>query len=199
MATVRATITRALRKLRILPAGGQPKASELADGVTVVQGLFDGWGSGGMFGRLSTIIGDDGDTVSFGTDEYLEVILWEATVDDPAVELPVRVRDIFTDETRTPPDLSYSEVVDEETGTRKAFLWDARQARWVRVDNLTADSVMPLSGRGSEGLAAVLAMRMAEEYGAQVGPLVVREAGAFLQAMSTRYGEQRQTNTADYF
>lgn len=197
-ATVRQTITRALRKLRVVASGDEPTAAELADGLSVVQGMFDAWATGGMFGRLNTLLGDDG-TVSFGTDEYLEVVVWEAPDGDATVELPVRVRDIYTNETRTPPDLAFAELVDETTGNRKTFIWDARQAKWVRLDNLTVDSVMPLAARSTEGMAAVVAMKLSEEFGAQLGPLVAREAGAFLQAMSTRYGEQRQTGTADFF
>ena len=192
MATVRATVTRAMRKLRLVASGDEPTAAELADGVAVVQGIFDAWAAGGMFGRLDRQLGN--------ASAYEPVVLlWESLPGDTSVELPVRLRDPETGDTVPPADLSYIEVVDETTGVRKAYLWDARKAAWGRVDALTADSAMPLSGRSAEGLAAVVATRLAEEFGQSPGPWLVREAGGFLQAMATRYGETRETTQADYF
>lgn len=199
MVTVRQTITRALRKLRVVASGDEPTAAEAADGLAAVQGMFDQWASGGMFGRLGEYLGDD-QGVTFNTDAYgREVVLWEVHPGDPTVELPIRVRDAFTGNLRPPAHLSFTEIVDETTGIRKTFLYDARKAQWVRLDNLTLDSEMPLAGSGAEGIAAALALRIAEEFGAQPGPLLVREAGRFTFSLSTRYGEERREGTADYF
>lgn len=199
MVTVRQTITRALRKLRVVASGDEPTAAEAADGLAAVQGMFDQWASSGMFGRLSQYFGD-AQGVTFNTDENgREVVLWEAPPSDPTVELPIRVRDSFTGDLRPPAHLSFTEIVDEATGTRKTFLYDARKAQWVRLDNLALESEMPLAGSGAEGIAAALAMRIAEEFGAEPGPMLAREASRFTFALSARYGEERRTGTSVYF
>lgn len=189
MATCRYTIKRALQKLAIIAPGNDPEASEAETGLAVLQGLFDGWGSGGMFGRVvNGLAGIDPDTVV--TTALPEV--------GAPVELPILVRDIDGEEV-PPPDLAYAENVNATTSVRRAYLFDGRMAKWVRVDALTLDSECPLSRRNSEGMAAVLAMTMAEDFGVTPGPLLMRQSGQFLFGMSARYGEKRREGTAAYF
>jgi hypothetical protein len=189
MATCRAIIKRALQKLAIIAPGNDPEASEADTGLAVVQGLFDGWGSGGMFGRvINGLAGIDPDTIV------------STALPEPGapVELPILVRDSDGEEV-PPPDLAYAEHVDETTSDRRAYLYDGRMAKWVRVDALTLDSDCPLARRNSEGMAAVVAVAMAEDFGVTPGPRLTVQAGQFLFGMSARYGEKRRVGTAVYF
>jgi hypothetical protein len=192
VATARAIITRAMRKLRLLAAGGVPTANEAADGLAVLQGIYDGWTTNGTFGPLSQLLGSESPYVG-------DVIAWGTPDGETDIELPTRLQDARTGETVPPPDLSYAEVVKESDNTRRAFVWDARWGGWRRIDSIGLDSDAPLSGRGAEGLAALLALHMAEEFGAQVGPVVLREAGSFQRSLAASPGEAPTATQAVYF
>jgi hypothetical protein len=190
MATCRYTIKRGLQKLAIIAPGDDPDASEADTGLAVLQGLFDAWANAGMFGRL------DVDSIAgIEADDVVSVALPESGA---PVSLPIVVKDSDGEDV-LPPDLAYAEYVNTSTSERRAYLFDRRMAKWTRIDTLTLDSECPLSRRNSEGMAAVLAVYMAGDFGVTPGPLVVRQAGSFQLALSTRMGEPRVETTAAFF
>lgn len=201
MATVRQVYTRALRKLRVIASGETPTSEELSDGASVVQGIFNGWIENGMFGRFGVTLSDSIDDLDYFTADgrRYEVTLWESPADDDSIELPVRVVDPETGRTTTPPDLAIVELVDETAGTRKTYIYDARVAAWVKISDMTPDSTCPLSGRSLEGIAALVATRVADEFGATPGALTLREAGEFVTAIASRAAEAPTTGTAAYY
>ena len=198
MVTVRQTITRALRKLRVIASGEEPTAAEAADGLAVVQGMVDAWASGGMFGRLTEYFGD-ASGIKFGTEATAWQVLESTPVPgDVTVTLPTRVRWPDGDEA-PPPHMTLYEIVDDTGGTLKRFAWDARMGRYVLLHALTLDSPMPLATAGAEGMAALVATKLAEEFGAEIGPALVREAAHFKFNLSARYGDKRLEGQAVYF
>lgn len=189
MATCRTIVRRALQKLTVIAAGEEPDASEAELGLSGLQGVFDTYSTNGMFGRLDAFLA--GALPS-------DVLEWALPEPRAPVELPIRIRDSNGDAV-TPPDLSYSEYVDEATGERRCYLYDARRGAWGRIDTLTLDSECPLSRRGVEGIAAVLAIAICEDFGATPGPVTLRQAGTFQLGLSMRLGDTRNEGTAVYF
>ena len=189
MTTCRAIIKRALQKLAIIAPGDDPEASEAETGLAVLQGMFDGWASSGMFGRVDAFL--NGALSS-------DIVEWILPEPSAPVELPIRIRDSNGD-VLPPRDLSFVEYVDEATGERRNYLFDARRGAWLRIDNLTFDTDCPLARRNVEGLAAVLAVNMADDFGVDVRPLTLRQSGQFLFAMSAKYSETRREGVAEYF
>lgn len=181
MATCRDIVARALHMTGIVPRSEDPDADELRDGLTVLQSLYDGWLTGGMFGRLTDV---------YEPGDYEALESQRVFVDSGTVTLPATIDE------RKPRDLVAIEAHDD--AGRRAWIWD--RTEWVRIDALAASDTAPLSNRGVNGLAACLAVAYAEEYGAQLSASVVRQCGQFKSALSYKFGSEREpAAAADYF
>jgi len=180
MTTVRDIVARALRMLG-WRKGRDPRPAELADGLIALQGLYDAWFTGGMFGRLADY---------YTEDDYEAAVGQRVFATSGTVTLPELVED-----EHPPRDLSAIEVNDGDG--RRAYIWD-RQA-WVRIDALADSSDAPLANRGSEGLAASLAVWIAEEYGETPGPVTASKAAAFKTNLRLRYGTQQEPIAGQWF
>lgn len=187
MPTCRDIITRALRKARVYAAGETPSDDDMEDGLDELQNLYEQWGVGGMFGRLSDV---------YTNSDYEAAPNERVTVTDSAVvTIPVTVDDDGTD--YPPFDLAFVEVIDTVGETVTRYIYEG--GAWVEVSNLALDDEAPLAGRGRSGLAACLAIAYAEEFGASVGPGVARQAGSFRTALSLKAGGDAQRTAPDYF
>lgn len=187
MPTCRDTITRALRKVRAYSAGEEPSASDMNDGMEELQSLYEHWASNGMFGRLTdvSVAGD------YTAGEFERVTLTETGT----VTIPTSFDD--GGDSLPPYDMSYIEVVDIILQTVTRYLYDAGQ--WVEIGALTLDDEAPLASKGRGGLAACLAMAIAEEYGESVGPATMRQAAAFKTGLSLKLGGDAPRTAPDYF
>lgn len=180
MATCRDIVARALRMSGIVRHGRDPKASELDEGMFALQGLYDAWFTGGMFGRLEDYQSEDDYDARAGQRIF---------VTSGIVTLPVNERDYPI------RDLAAIEINDV-TG-RKAYVWD-RQA-WVRVDALEPSDEAPLSNRGAEGLAACLATWIVEDYGETPTPMVMAKAGSYKTNLRLQFGSEQEPVPGQYF
>lgn len=181
MATCLDVITRALRMIGVVPREDEPSAAELRDGLTVMQSLYDGWLTGGMFGRLTDVY-EPGD---YEAGEGERVFITDGTL-----TLPTEI-----DEDRKPRDLVAIEGFDI-TG-RKAYVWD--RTAWTRIDALTATDEAPLASRGVNGLAACVAVAYADEFGAPIGPGTLLQARNFKTALSYKFGSERAVSMGIWF
>jgi hypothetical protein len=187
MPTCRDIITRALRKARVYAAGETPSDDDMADGLDELQNLYEQWGSNGMFGRLADVL---------TADDYEASPNERITVTDAAtVTIPTSFE---TDGEDYPAyDTAFIEVVDVDAGTVTRYLWES--GAWVEISGLGLNDEAPLAGKGRSGLAACLAIPLAEEFGTNVGPGVARQAGAFKTGLSLKYGSDAQRTASDYF
>ncbi len=181
MATCRDIVTRALVMARVVARGDDPDAQELEDGLTVLQGLYDSWLVGGMFGRLTDVY-EPGDYEA-GEGERVHI-------DSGTLTLPTTIDDV-----RKPRDLVAIEGFDD-TG-RKAYIWD-RNA-WVRITGLLENDDAPLADRSVNGLAACVALNYAHEFGAELREGVVMQARSFKTALSYKLGSEREVREASWF
>ena len=162
MATCLATILRAFRMARIVAVGDEPNAHELDEGMAALASIYD---------RLA-------DTALSAFDEIYETDDYTPSPNERvyctgAVTLP----DLTEDDERI-PDLACISYCDETTdGDWRSYVSD--RGTWVRLDSLTQDSEAPLSNRNEDGLAALVAVELAEQFGAQIGPVTAQKARRF--------------------
>jgi len=181
MPTCRDIITRALRMSEVIGRSEEPDAEELQDGMIVLQSLYLGWFTSGMFGKLCDVY-EQGD---YDAGENQRVYL-----EDGVVTLPETI-----DEDRKPRDLVAVEV-DSEAGAQ-IHVWD--RTKWVRLDSLEPTDDAPLANRGPNGLAACLAMNFCEEFGAPIKQSMALQARAFKSALSLKYGTTQGNAYGQYF
>ncbi len=182
-------ITAAMRQARVIALGEVPESTESDAGLFALQGLYEQWIVGGMFGQLE----DSTETASL-TAAPFQRIRHPGTV---TVTLPTTVDDggdIFP-----PYDLSIIETFNTTTGVLTRYLYDASGAGWVSISDLLTSSTAPLATRGRDGLAACLAMSFAELFGASIGPGVAMRARNFKTALSMKLGADRPRAAAEYY
>lgn len=185
MTTCRDIIARAFRKLKVYAPGEEPSADDLADGLDELQGLYEAWGSGGLFGRLNDTLQSAG---------YEASPFDRVQISGGTVTLPTSLSE---DDEAPPYALSFIEVIDTDAPSVTRYLFE--NGEWLDVSELAATDEAPLSSRGRAGLVACLAVNLAEEYGAEIGPALLRQAGAFKTALSLKLGSTAQRSGADYF
>jgi hypothetical protein len=190
MTTCRDVITYALRQARVISAGEEPEASEAADGLTALQAMYDGWVSGGMFGRLEDVYLTSNDTAEEGK-RYL--LASGVTLTTPTT---ISAEDSEDGEIRQPRDLSLFESVTS-AGVRSVKLYDRYQ--WVEITGLVLGSDAPLASRGVAGLSACLAQTYAEMFGASIGPQTSLLAVQFKAGLSLKLGSTRPRAAVEYY
>lgn len=203
--TVRDIGTLAFRKLGILRAGGEMKAADAQEALESLSSYYQECISAGAFGRVRDVPVSSAYTGDAGKNQHIN-ILTEDTVD---IELPdtlpacywaywVPCRDYgwglnvpLGDGTgdNVPPDKSVVRITSKYDENRATYLYDGTIQRWLRIDNLTLDSEAPLSARNPDGLASLLAVRLADQFGSDLlSPLTLNAANRFKMAMVTTYG-----------
>lgn len=194
MATCRDVVTSAMKLARAIAPGESPDADEAADGLACLQSLYDGFVSGGIFGKLDDIYLTADDTAEEGK-RYL--LAAGVTLSESAT---VAAEDSADGTDRQVRDLSLYEKVDS-TGVRTVRLYD--RTGWVNLLSLTLDDTAPLSSRGEMGLAACLALSgaFAAMFAdtASMNPDVRRLANNFMASLAYKLGSTRDRRTAEYF
>jgi hypothetical protein len=206
--TCRDIVRRALRKLSRFAAGAAPDGDSLTDGIETLQSIMDEMIENGVFGQLYDVI---------VTDATYDALPQQRVVCNRmggvAVNLPQFITENllntsgrgcydygFSDYCGTlptkPRDLACIQVNDEFSGTSGSWIFNAKSGRWVEAHDLSVNSNSPLGGRYAEGLAAMLAERMASEYGMQTPPEVSRAATEAKYTLTHRNAVVRDTQYA---
>ena len=187
MPTCSDIIARAFRKTGIYSPGEIPSDEDMADGLDELQNLYEQWGSNGMFGRLADV---------YVNSNYEAAPNERVTVSNAAiVTIPVTIADDGED--FPPYEMAFVEVIDPVLVSVTRYLYSA--GSWVLISGLTLTGEAPLSHRGRAGLAACLALALAEEFGAQAGGGVMRQAASFKTGLAMKYGADATRTAPDYF
>lgn len=190
MATCQEVITPALRKLsKVYEGQPAPIAYDSANALEVLNSLFEETFSRGLFGRLTDVLIEEDYTAGEN-----ERIINDSDA-DVVVTLPGTIDADEADE-RAPYDLS---VVVVAADTPQFYIYEANKAAWITAYDLSLDDYCPLSSRGRHGLACWLAARLADEYGAEIGPATLREAARFHGALAIKFDSARQATETDFF
>lgn len=205
--TVRDIATRAGRKLGIIRAGGELKAADAQDMLASLISFYQECVTMGTFGRVQDVPISAAFTGNSGVNQHINIL----TEDAVEITLPSVVPYDWWDTWRpcrdygwglnvpiggnngdnVPPDRSVIRVTDQFSTTRASYVYDGTVQRWMRFDSLALEDEAPLSARGADGLAAVLAERVADEFGSEMlSPLTMRAARAYRVGLVTHYGKQ---------
>lgn len=206
MKTARDVITLSLKKIGVLRSGGEASASDAADALASLASLYEEWISQGAFGRVRDVVV----SVAGEATAYPSVHINEM-VDGVSIDLPSVVpydywytwrpyRDYGwglnvplggDDGYNVPRDKSVIRITSSENTTRATYIYDGTIQRWMRIDTLDLDGEAPLSARGFDGLASVLAVRLTELFGSELaGPQTLRSANRYSVALVTNYGTE---------
>lgn len=206
MKTARDVINLSLKKIGVLRSGGEASASDAADALASLVSLYEEWISQGAFGRVRDVVVN----IAGEATAYPSVHVNE-TVGGVTIELPQTVpydywytwrpyRDYGwglnvplggDDGYNVPRDKSVIRITSSENTTRATYIYDGTIQRWMRLDTLGLSDEAPLSARGFDGLASVLAVRMTELFGSELaGPQTMRSANRYNLALVTNYGTE---------
>lgn len=204
MQTTRDVINSALRKLGILRAGGSASDGAATDALSSLSSWYQEIITNGTCGRIENIPIGAATTATTGANQHINVLTDEAV----NLTLPVTVPYAYWDTwmpcrdygwglnvplggnsgDNVPPDKSVVRITDQFGFGRATYIYDAPVQRWMRIDALTLDDEAPLSARGPDGLAAVLATRLVAEYGdALLSAATLQAANRYRLALVNSY------------
>lgn len=199
MATVRQLLTSAARKMRVVSEGVRTLAPYNEEvGLQLLEGLYQHMMATGDFGRLTDVLVE----ADYEAKEFERVK--DVSVAGVTITLPDTITiesDPCSDEDeRVPRDLCPVVIVNRDTATPDNYVYDAMVGDWVplfsatdeKPTGFTLDSQAPLSQRGTDGLASVLAVAWGAERGVAVSPVTASRSAAFLSAIRQRNVSQRR-------
>lgn len=195
MATCLDTIKWAMRRLQVLRIGKEPTAAEAVEGLAALEGLYARFATTGVFSRLVPEIQD----AALTAEEQQRLI---TTTGGPyIVTMPSSLLDDGTGETRLPYDLAYVAGLVTVDGAQIPARWvyEADRAAWSQLYSLSLTTVAPLSFRDPGGLAACLAIDLADGFNVEPSGAVQRDAGVFLSNLSRRPSEPERPVEYTYF
>lgn len=202
--TARDVAALALRKLGVLRAGAEPKAADAAEALASLSSFYEECITSGAFGRVANIPVTIGGDATSGVNQHINVL----TEDEVNIDLPtvvpyyhwdtwMRCRDYGwglnvplgpDNGDNVPPDKSVVRVTDQFGTGRATYIYDSPIQRWVRIDALTLNDEPPLSARSLDGLASVIAVRLADQFGSQLSATTVQSANRYQSALVHNYG-----------
>jgi len=216
MASAKSVITLALSKLGVSGAGKAPRQSDLDLGITTLQALYRYLISSGALGRARPVTPVDHYTARendriFRTAEH--ATLFQIDLPDIVTDTYAGCSDsIYYDDPqcsgpRPPREGAFVIINDANTGNTAEYIYEGYTNRWISVHDLSLqereevrdanggilavkpESVAPLSYRDMNGLAALLATKLADHYSATPSALTIRDALNWQAALANGFGE----------
>lgn len=197
MATANDIITVALRLLGVVASGEAIPADQARDGLAALNALLDSLPSNGVGCPLSPVnVSRDYAT---GGNEALFLPVGGVTITLPAAPMDgmrVQVIDVGAAFGSAPVkivptgrlmDGQAAPVSLAAAGTNRTWMYRADLGDWRSMGALTATNPVPYPSRFDEGLAAMLAIRLAPTYGMGVPDAVALMARDGQQAMAAAY------------
>lgn len=178
MSTCQNIVRRAMRLMGVLTAGQQPSGADATDGMERLQSIIlslPGLTQGGHWREHAA-------SSAYTAKEGSRI-----TVTAPgAVTLPLTVTcDGYT---RPPRDLAKVQILGASAANAGTWLYSATKGVWGKASNMALGDELPFGAEDDEGLAALLAVAWADEYGpsAVIGPRTVALAAQASRSFSAR-------------
>jgi hypothetical protein len=194
MTTCRVLTKRSLRMLGVLASGEDADASDASDALEALQSMLLS-----LPGMWWTDVETDEDYTAEENERIRVNSNSAVTVTIPVVVgseekvLTCCGQTILKCEgydDRAPKDGARVQVTDTNSNAALTYYYCADVAAWMPVESLTLNSEVPLNADMIDGLAAMLAVRLAPEYGVELSPVVVGLAGEARTKMRARYGRR---------
>lgn len=191
MATCRAIVNGALRKIGRLGGGREARPADLQDTLDALKAMYRMWINAGAFGRLADVT----PTIDYIAIENVRI--FRNSSNTLQITLPETISENGIN--RTPMDCSVVVVIDAFTGSVTEFIYDGQTKAWTSLYGLTVDGEAPLSRRGEQGLMACLAVQIADEFGGNLGQATLQQASSFQTALTHRYSVPATLGETVYF
>lgn len=186
--TCQEIITEALEENGSRGIGDTPSAEESARALSRLQSMWNAAVEQGVFGRVEEYLA----TANYEAEEGQRVYSAGYTI-----TLPTTIEDEDTGEDRRPRDFAMIQVVNAATDPQIS-LYDAHEAEWKRIDNLTLAGECPFGRRYRHGLVAALAQNLAPMMGRPVGDITSAYAASLRSALSLRQSAPRQNADVEF-
>lgn len=174
-------IALAMRQLALLSPGDEPEDLEGDDALVTLQGLYQSWAAAGEFGLFTDV---------YKTADYTALEGERVTTSgSPTITLPTTYDadsgeyGSGSGERRAPYMLSVIEVIDTTNELATTYVYD--RMKWHEIENLELTDEAPLASYGQHGLAAQLAIAIADDFGVEVSASTARKASQFMTAVRT--------------
>lgn len=210
MHTVGDVIRLSLKKLGVLRSGGEPTSSDAADGLASLASWYQECISKGTFGRVGNVVVTQAGEATAYPNVHVNEMVSGVTINLPdtvpynfwytwrpcrdygwGLNVPLGGDPSMV----VPRDKSVIQVTSKLNDERATYIYDATVQRWMRIDNLTLTSEAPLSARGYDGLASVLAVRLIDLFGAElVTPTTIQAANSYRTALVTNHAVNEECN-----
>jgi len=211
----------ALRKLGRLGGGREPRLADQQDTLSALVGLYRSMIASGAFGRVHDLIATGAtytatpNTRIYRREEEVGQIVLPSVVDrgwwgvwdcwDRSFNSHV-YDDLVLDVNyvapacgiTTPRDGSVVIINDACSGLTRDFLYDGATQKWQMIDGMALDAEAPRSHADPQGLMAVLAMEVADQFGADLSPMILQQAARYKTAAISRFGMERQPTAGVY-
>ncbi len=155
-------ILRAMRKIGVVAGGQLPRQDEQEDALETLKGIYRSLISDGTFGTL-TEVEPTGDTYTAGVNQRVTPQEPECEVEKPCNNAHHAVLCIVD---------TFRNQVDE-------YLFDANTKVWTTIDDMQLTSAAPLAQSDPNGLASMLAVHLADEYGQTPSPVTMQLAASW--------------------
>lgn len=182
MTTILDYAARAYRLLGVIRAGEVPSGDRGADAlqhfrdlINDLPGLTKGAWVGTILTDASAYTAEDGERIN--TAGYDAVITLPETYEDALGQtVPSR-------------DLSRVHIIGAGHAQEGLWIWAASKAAWARVDDLALSDDSPFGAEDDGGLAALLAISLAPEFGEQatLSSVVVERAARQMRSFRARF------------
>ena len=200
MATCRAVVNLALRKLGVLGAGREPRASDLNDAFQALKDLYQTMIAAGAFGRLRDVVpladyvAGENERVFRNSDNTLQITLPELVpleARDPRPydqENAIYSAQLTNRNSRPPRDCAVVVICDAFIGTTTSFIYDGHTKQWQSLYDIAIDDTAPLAYRDAQGIAALLATTVADIFGTgELSPSTIQSAKIFQSSVVNRW------------
>jgi hypothetical protein len=186
--TCREIIAEALEENGMRGLGDTADSYEADRGLNRLQAMWNAGVEQGLFGRVTEYLADANYTAEEGQRIYSAGY---------TITLPTTIVDDDTGEDRRPRDFAMIQVVNAATDPQIS-LYDAHEAEWKRIDNLSLDGECPFGRRYRHGLVSALALNMAP-LGGQVRDVTASYAASLRTALSLRMSAPRRPADVDFY
>lgn len=212
MATNLDIIKRALKKIRVLASGRTPDGDMTQTCMDALSGLYLEAVDAGAFGRFSDVLA----TENYTAGEFQRI----RASDGVTVTLPLTISDntyvgnqytwpamtiwggydygAWSADRPRPPFNNSAVQVIRPTGST-TYTYVAERGAWVSLDETDSTDTFPFQKSWEDGWAALLAERVADNYGKELGPGTQRQASWMRSMMTQNYDNPSQPVAVDYF
>lgn len=213
MASCLQIVNSSLRKLGVLASGREARSVDRDDAFQQLVDLYRQLVSQGAFGRLRDVI-PLSDYTAFGNERIfrnqsatLQITLPETVANwqfwndlyifGSYPNEPTSTAQAY--DVTTPRDCSVVSIIDAFVPGTYDFIYDGQIKQWQGLYDLTITSEAPLSFRDPQGLAAILAVQMADETSGTIGPSTLRQAQSFMTQLTSRFSAPSEPVQGVYF